>query len=78
MFLRYWASKVVKTKADIVSKELTAQTTARRLEDKANEHTATQKARTLVEDREECTYLVNQALIENSDFNFPKIHLLIH
>jgi len=78
VFLRYRAGKVAKPKADMVSKELTAQTTACRVEDKANGHTAAQKARTLVEDREECTYLVNQALIEDSYFNFPKIHLLMH
>ena len=51
---------------------------ARRLEEKANGHMATQKAHTLVEDREEYAYLVNQALVEDSHFNFPKIHLLMH
>jgi len=78
VFLRYGAGKVAKAKADMVSKELTAQTTARRLEDKANGRTAAQKARALAEDREECAYLVNQALIEDSHFNFLKIHLLMH
>jgi len=69
---------VAKAKADMVSKELTAQTMACRLAEQANERTAAQKARALVEDREECTYLVNQALVEDSHFNFPKIHLLMH
>jgi len=78
LFLRYRADKVVKAKGDMVSKELTAQTTARRLEDKANRCTVAQKARPLAEDREEWAYLLNQALIEDSHFNFPKIHLLIH
>jgi len=55
-----------------------AQTMARRLEEKANGHTTTQKAHALTEDREERIYLVNQALVENSHFNFPKIHLLMH
>ena len=78
MFLRYRAGKVAKAKADMVSKWLNAQTMARRLEEKANGHTAAQKARALAEDREECTYLVNQVLVEDSHFNFPKIHLLMH
>jgi len=78
VFLRYRASKVVKAKADMVSKELTVQTTACRLEEKANGRMAAQKARALAEDREECTYLVNQALVQDSHFNFPKIHLLMH
>jgi len=62
----------------MVSKELTAQTTARKLEEKANRRTAAQKACALAEDREEHAYLVNQALIEDSHFNFLKIHLLMH
>jgi len=78
VFLRYRAGKVGKAKADIVSEKLTAQTTARRLEDKANRRTAPQKARALAEDREERAYLVNQALIEDSHFNFLKIYLLMH
>jgi len=78
VFLRYQASKVTKAKADMVSKELTAQTTAGRLEEKANGRTAAQKACALAEDREEHAYLVNQALVEDSNFNFTKIHLLMH
>jgi len=39
VFLRYWAGKVAKAKADMVSKRLNAQTTARRLERKANGRT---------------------------------------
>jgi len=78
VFLRYQAGKVAKTKADIISKELTAQTMARKLQEKANGCTAAQKAHALAEDREEHVYLLNQALIEDSHFNFPKIHLLMH
>jgi len=78
MFLRYWVGKVAEAKADIVSKGLNAQTTAHRLEQKANGHTAAQKARALAEDREECAYLVNQALVEDSHLNFLKIYLLMH
>jgi len=78
VFLRYRAGKVAKAKADMASKELTAQTTARRLEEKPNGRMVAQKARALAEDREECAYLVNQALVEDSHFNFPKIHLLMY
>jgi len=78
VFLRYRAGKVAKAKADMVSKELNVETTARKYEEKANGHTACQKARALAEDREECVYLVNQALVEDSHFNFPKIYLLMH
>jgi len=78
VFLRYRAVKVGKPKADIVSKGLNAQTMARRLEAKPNGRTAAQKARALAQDREERAYLVNQALVEDSHFNFPKIHLLMH
>jgi len=78
VFLRYRAGKVAKAKGDMDSTRLNAQTTARRLEEKANGCTAAQKARTLAEDREERAYLVNQALVEDSHFNFLKIHLLMH
>ena len=67
-----------KAKADMISKRLNAQTMARRLEEKGNGHTAAWKARTLAENREECAYLVNQALAQDSHLNFPKIHLLMH
>jgi len=75
--LRYRAGKVVKAKADMVSKELMVQTMTRRLEEKTNGRTAGQKTRALVEDRKERAYLVNQALVEDSHFNFPKIYLLM-
>ena len=78
VFLRYRAGKAVKAKVDIVSKQLTIQTMARRLEEKAKGRTAAQKAHALVEDREERVYLVNQALVADSHFNFPKIHLLMY
>jgi len=78
VFLWYRAGKVAKAKANMVSKELNTETTARRHEEKANGRTASQKARALAEDREERAYLVNQALVEDSHFNFRKIHLLMH
>jgi len=78
VFLRYWAGKVAKAKADIVSKELNTETTARRREEKANGYTGSPKAHALAEDREERACLMNQALVEDSHFNFPKIHLLMH
>jgi len=78
VFLRYQAGKVAKAKTDMVSKGLNTQTTACRLEEKTNGHTAAQKARKLAEDREKRAYLVNQALVEDSHFNFPKIHFLMH
>jgi len=37
-----------------------------------------QKARAVAEDKEEKAYLVNQALMEDSHFNFPKMHLIMH
>jgi len=78
VFLRYRGGKVAKAKANMVSKELNAETTAHRREEKANGRTASPKARALAEDREERAYLVNQALVEDSHFNFRKIHLLMH
>ena len=59
VFLRYRAGKVAKAKADMVSKELNAETMARRCKEKANGCMASQKARALAEDREERAYLVN-------------------
>ncbi|KAF8415073.1 hypothetical protein EV426DRAFT_579129 [Tirmania nivea] len=56
----------------MVSKELRAQNNARNIEANLNGRTAAQKARATAEDREEWAYLVNQALVEDSHFNFPK------
>ncbi|KAF8416223.1 hypothetical protein EV426DRAFT_578816 [Tirmania nivea] len=78
IFLRYQAGKASKAKADMVSKELTAQNNARNIETNLNRRTAAQKARATAEDREERAYLVNQALVEDSHFNFPKVHLMMH
>ena len=78
IFLTYRAGKVAKAKADIVSKELTAQNNIRNFEANANGRTEAQKARDAVEDKQELTFLVNQALVEGSHFNFPKVHLMMH
>ena len=78
VFLRFRASKAFKGKADIVSRELTAQNRERNEQEKQNERTAAQKARTLAADKHERACLVNEALVEDSHFNFPKIHLLSH
>ena len=51
--LNYRAVEIGKAKADMVSKELTAKTIARRLEDRTNGRTAGQKARAVADDREE-------------------------
>ena len=78
IFLRFRASKASKSKADIVSKELTAQNTKRNNEEKQKGCTATQRLCTLAADREERTFLVNEALVKDSHFNFPKMHSIIH
>ena len=45
-------------------------------QEKQNECTAAQKARTLAADKHERACFVNEALVEDSHFNFHKIHLL--
>jgi len=39
--------------------------------------TAMQKACAAAEDKDERAYLVNQALVEDSHFNFPKMYLIM-
>jgi len=78
VFLRYRATKATKGRADLVSKELTERNKSRNVEANANGRTAAQKAHAAVEDRVERAYLVNQVLVEDSHFNFPKIHLIMH
>src|SRR6266576_6633460 len=78
IFLRFRASKASKSKADMVSKELTVQNKKRSNEEKQNTRTAMQRSHTLAADREERTFLVNEALVEDSHFNFPKMHSMIH
>ena len=78
VFLKFQASKASKGKADIVLRELTAQNSERNEQEKQNECTAAQKAHTLAADKHERACLVNEALVEDSYFNFPKIHLLSH
>ena len=71
-------SKASKSKADNVSKELITQNKKRIDEEKQNGCTIIQRSRTLAADRKERTFLVNEALVEDSHFNFPKMHLMIH
>ena len=58
----------------MVSKELTTQNRKQDELEKQIECTVVQKARTLVADKLELTFLVNEALVEDSHFSFPKIH----
>ena len=78
VFLRFRASKAFKGRADIVSNELTAQNSKWDELEKQIERTAAQKASTLAADEQEHAFLVNEALVEDSHFNFPKIHSLNH
>jgi len=78
VFLRYRATKATKGRADLVSKELTEWNKSRNVEPDAKGRRAAQRARAAEEDRDERAYLVNQVLVENSHFNFPKIHLIMH
>ncbi|KAF8415190.1 hypothetical protein BGX38DRAFT_1147747 [Terfezia claveryi] len=57
-----------------MSKQLMEQNQCRNLEADANRRTVVQKDQLAAEDREEYSYLVNQVLVEDSHFNFPKIH----
>ena len=78
VFLRFRASKASNGKADIVLRELTAQNREREEQEKQTERTAAPMAGTLAADKYERACLVNEALVEDSHFNFPKIHLLSH
>ena len=76
VFVRYRASKASKAKADSISKELTVEN--RKWSAKEIRRTATEKACTLALDKEQRASRVNEALVEDSHFNFPKIHLMMH
>lgn len=76
VFLRYRAGKKAKLRADEISKELTAEYGSRRKSEVA--WTVGQRARLAEEDQEERAYRINEALEADSDFNFPKIHMLLH
>ena len=78
VFLRFRGSKASKGKAVIVSKELTPQNRKRDELEKQIERTAAHKAHTLAADKQELTFLVNKARVEDSHFNFSKLHLLSH
>ena len=62
----------------MVLKELTKQDNMRNRKVNQSGHTAAQKARAAVEDKEEHTDLENQALEESTDFKFPKVYLMMH
>jgi len=62
----------------MLSKELTKTNKSRNEQVNINRRTVVQKARAAAEDKEERAYLVNQALVEDSHFNFTKIHLIMH
>jgi len=78
VFLCYRATQATKGRADLVSKGVTERNKSQNVEANANGHRAAQKARAEAEDSDEQAYLVNQVLVEDSYFNFPKIHLIIH
>jgi len=62
----------------MLSKELTEANKSRNEQANINGRTTTQKARVAAEDREERVYLMNQVLVKDSYFNFPKMHLIMH
>ena len=78
VFLRFRASKASKGKADNVTKELTVQNSKLDDLEKLIEYATDEKACTLLADKQERTFFVNEALVEDSHFNFPKIYLLSH
>jgi len=76
VFLRYRASKKSRQRADEVSKELTEEICRRRATDISLP--PAQRMRLSEDDQEERAFRINQALEEDSHFNFPKLHLLSH
>ena len=78
IFLRYRTGKSAKARADALSKELTEANKSRNEQANINGRTAMQKTHAAAEDREERVYLINQVLVEDLHFNFPKIHLIMH
>jgi len=78
VFLRFWARKAAKAKAEVVEQELKKQREARTHQQGSDDLSMAQRAQMDNEDQLECRFLINQALEERSDFNFPKIHLLSH
>jgi len=78
VFLRYRAGKSAKARADALLKELTKANKSHNEQANINGCTNTQKAHTATEDREARVYLMNQVLVEDSYFIFPKMHLIMH
>lgn len=76
VFLRYRAGKKARNRADAISKELTEEFASR----KASEIplTGVKRARVLQDEQEERAYRIAEALEDDSDFNFPKMHMLLH
>ena len=62
----------------MLSKELTKANKFHNEQTNINGYTTMQKARVAAEDREERVYLINQVLVEDSHFNFSKMHLIMH
>lgn len=70
------ASKISRNKADEIPRELTEGIEQRRESYKSL--TPAQHARLAQDDKEERAWMTNQALVEDSHFNFPKLHMVWH
>jgi len=76
LFLCFRAGKVAKAKAEAVQRELNLQRESR--QSALDNLSAKLLAQLQDEDQLERQYLINDILEVESDFNFPKIHLLSH
>jgi hypothetical protein len=76
VFLRFRARKAAKAKADEVERELSNRRESRLQE--SDGLSVAQRAHLHDEDQLERRFLINETLEAESDFNFPKIHLLSH
>jgi len=74
--LHFRARKAARAKTEVVEQELKKQREARQCG--SNDLSTAQCAQMHNEDQLERRFVINQALEEKSDFNFPKIHLLSH
>ena len=78
VFWRFRASKAFKGKADIVLRKLIAENKESVEQEKLNECIVAPNAHTSAADENDRACLVNEALGEDSHFDFPKIHLQSH
>jgi len=76
VFLHFRARKGARAKAEVVEQELKKQREAHQRG--SDDLSTAQHAQMHNEDQLECRFIINPALEEASDFNFPKIHLLSH